>query len=118
MLSLMLLATVIFSSTSCAPVLAEFKETRSMMGTFVTITIYASDEVSAKLAMNTALSRIEYIEARASNFDETAEAWRLNQDGSLDNPSPELWQLISLSLDYGQMTDGYFDITVQPLLDL
>ncbi len=118
MLGLMLLATVIFSSTSCAPGLAEFRETRSMMGTFVTITVYAADEVSAELAMGAAFSRIEYIEAKASIFDEAAEAWRLNQDGYLDNPSGELRQLISLSLNYGQITDGYFDITVQPLLDL
>jgi thiamine biosynthesis lipoprotein len=89
-----------------------------MMGTFVTITFFAPDGLSAEPAMDAAFSRIEHIEARASNFDETAEAWRLNQNGYLNNPSPELWQLVSLSLDYGRMTDGYFDITVQPLLDL
>ena len=117
-IGLLLLMALMLSSAGCTKTLTEFEQTRSLMGTFITITIYAPDEASAQQALDAAFSRIEHIETKASIFDETAEAFQLNRDGSLDNPSQELWQLVSLSLDYSQITDGYFDITVQPLLDL
>jgi thiamine biosynthesis lipoprotein len=54
----------------------------------------------------------------ASIFDEQAEAFRLNRDGYLDKPSDELVELVRMSLYYSELTDGSFDITCQPLLDL
>ncbi len=98
--------------------LSKFEESRSLMGTFATITVYAPDEETGKGAINAAFARIEDIESKASIFDDTAEAYQLNRDGYLDNPSNELFQLITMSRDYSQVTNRYFDITVQPLLDL
>jgi thiamine biosynthesis lipoprotein len=54
----------------------------------------------------------------ASIFDPKAEAYKLNQNGFYDHPSPDLVALIRLSLEYNKLTNGAFDITVQPLLDL
>jgi thiamine biosynthesis lipoprotein len=115
--SLAIIASVL-SLTSCKKNLKMYEESRSLMGTFATITVYASDEESGIDAINAAFARIEDIESKASIFDEQAEAFQLNQDGYLDNPSDDLLELITMSLDYSQITDGYFDITVQPLLDL
>ncbi|MFC1952243.1 FAD:protein FMN transferase [Chloroflexota bacterium] len=94
-----------------------FEETRPMMDTYVRIVVY-SDEPTAKTAISTAFDRIEEVINIASTFDENAEAFKLNQDGYITDSSPELLNLISLSLDYYNLTDGAFDITVQPLLDL
>jgi thiamine biosynthesis lipoprotein len=88
------------------------------MDTFVTITVFDTDDKSAADAITAAFNRIEEIESRASVFDETAEAFRLNRDGYLDNPSIDLLKLIMMSSDYFSLTDGYFDITVQPLMEL
>jgi len=104
--------------TSCTKNLKMYEETRSLMGTFATITVYSSDEETGREAISDAFTRIEDIESKASIFDEQAEAFHLNRDGYLNNPSDDLFKLITMSLDYSQITEGYFDITVQPLLDL
>ena len=61
---------------------------------------------------------MEQIEKEASIFDEDSEAFKFNQDGYLERPSADLWELITMSLQYNQITDGCFDVTVQPLLEL
>ena len=115
---LLILLTVALGATSCArKPLMKFEETRDMMGTFVTITVY-SDEETAEEAISAAFARIEEIERVASIFDEQSQAFQLNRDGHLDAASDDLLLLLTMSLDYSQMTDGCFDITIQPLLDL
>ena len=115
---LLILLAMALGGISCATKpLTKFEETRSLMDTFVTVTVY-SDEDTAKEAINAAFSRMEEIEREASIFDEESEAFQLNQDGYLEAPSDDLVKLLTMSVDYSQITNGYFDITVQPLLDL
>jgi len=97
--------------------LAKFSETRDLMDTIVTITVY-DDEETHQETLDAAFQRMEEIEEIASSWNESAEAYTLNLDGELDGPSDELLDIIELSIDYYEMTDGAFDITVQPLLDL
>ena len=116
---LAIILTVALGCTSCtAKPLSKFEQTRSMMDTFVTITMYSEEEETADTAIKAAFARMEEIESKASIFDEQSEAFQLNRDGYLDTPSSELLELLTMSRDYSEMTDGYFDITVQPLLDL
>jgi len=116
-------STVMFGAISCTGItpdeeLTKFEETRTLMDTFVAVTVYTSSEENAEEAISTAFARMEGIEREASIFDEKSEAFRLNRDGYLEAPSEDFRQMITLSLDYAQITDGYFDITIQPLLDL
>lgn len=115
---LLILLIVLLGTTSCAPKpLTKLEETRDMMDTFVTITVY-SDEKTGEEAISAAFARMEEIERIASIFDEQAEAFQLNRDGHLDAACDDLLKLLTMSRDYSQLTDGCFDITVQPLLDL
>ena len=114
---LILLIVLLMSITCTGELPVRFEETRSLMGTYVTVVVY-SDEKTAEEAISAAFARMEEIEKIASIFDEESEAFRLNQDGYLDTPSSELLELISMSLDYSELTGGSFDITCQPLLDL
>ena len=98
--------------------LNKYEETCTLMDTFVTITVYTTDEDKAQEAIDDAFLRMEEIENRASIFEEGTEATRLNREGMLKSPSEDFRKLIELSLEYSQGTDGYFDITVQPLLEL
>jgi thiamine biosynthesis lipoprotein len=117
--SVLILIIATLSATSCTtPLLSKFEDTRSMMDTFVTITVYAPDEEKAESVIGAAFDRIEEIESVASIFDEEAQAFQLNRDGYLEAPSEDLRQLITKSLEYNKLTDGAFDITVQPLLEL
>jgi len=93
------------------------ERTKIMMGTFVTIIVY--DELEkAEDAIAAAFERIRDVSDAASTFDEDAEAYRLNRDGVLRNPSDYLYQIINNSKKYHGITNGSFDITIQPLLDL
>jgi len=113
---LLTLLIVLLISVSCtAPM--KFEETRDLMGTYVKVVIYA-DEGIAEEAINVAFARMEEIERIATTWDSEGEAFKLNQNGYSDTPSDELLELINLSLYYSELTDGSFDITIQPLLDL
>jgi thiamine biosynthesis lipoprotein len=115
---LLMLLIVFLGTASCTTKpLMKFEDTRDMMDTFVTITVY-SDEKTAEEAISAAFARMEEIERIASIFDEQSEAFQLNRDGYVDAASDDLLQLLTMSRDYSQMTDGCFDITIQPLLDL
>jgi len=116
--SLLLLLVVLLMSVTCAEELpTRFEETRSLMDTYVKIVVYSDEEI-AEEAINAAFARMEEIERIATTWDSEGEAFKLNRDGHLDTPSDELLELINLSLHYSELTDGSFDITCQPLLDL
>ena len=91
---------------------------REMMDTWVSITVFDSDETHAQTAIDAAFSRMEEIVAIASSFDPSAEVARLNATGRLDSPSPELMDIIEKALELFAISHGTFDITIEPLLNL
>ncbi len=98
--------------------LQKFQENREMMGTFVSITVYAAEEDFALEAIDSAFGKIKKIEEIASIYSEESEVSFLNKNGYIDNPSAELYELITESKNYTEVTGGAFDITVQPILEL
>ena len=93
------------------------ERTKIMMGTFVTIIVY--DELEkAEDAIAAAFERIQEVSDAASTYDEDAEAYRLNRHGVIRNPSDYLYEIMNSSIKYNNITNGSFDITIQPLLDL
>lgn len=100
------------------PPMLFFQDRREMMDTWVTITVYDRNPNVAEAAIATAFARMEAVERVASIYDSQAEAFRLNETARSDDPSPELWELVEVSKDYYTLTDGTFDITVEPLLNL
>jgi thiamine biosynthesis lipoprotein len=61
------------------------------------------------------LRRLERI---FSLYRTDSEIARLNRDGRLDAPSPEMLEVLALSAAVHRATDGLFDPTVQPLFEL
>jgi len=100
------------------PPMTPFQDRREMMDTWVTITVYDRSPKKAEAAMDAAFSRMAQVDHEASIFDPQAEAYRLNEQGRLDNPSNDLWEIITAAISDYSITDGTFDITVEPLLDL
>ncbi len=95
-----------------------YSETKEMMDTYVTITIYHNDENEAMDSIDAAFDEIKRIENIASIYNNSTEAYKLNQDKRIDNPPPELLELVQLSIHYWNITNGSFDITINPLLNL
>ncbi|MBN2239930.1 MAG: FAD:protein FMN transferase [Dehalococcoidales bacterium] len=98
--------------------LYRYEQTRDMMDTYIRIVVYAEDVKSGNEALSAAFSRMEEIELTATSWDAAGEAYKLNETGYLENASPELIEMLELSIEYNKITNGCFDITVQPLLDL
>ncbi len=114
---LILLIVLLVSITCTGELPVRFEETHDLMGTYVTVIVY-SGEKTAEKAISAAFARMEEIDRIATTWDSEGEAFKLNQTGYSDTPSDELLELINMSLDHSELTDGSFDITVQPLLDL
>ena len=83
--AVLILLVGLLGATSCISMpVRKFEDTRSMMDTFVTITVYSNDEKKAEEAIDVAYERIEQIEKEASIFDEDSESFILNRYGTLD----------------------------------
>ncbi|MFC1905581.1 FAD:protein FMN transferase [Chloroflexota bacterium] len=92
--------------------------TKNMMDTVIRVTVFADDRTRAETAVAAVFARMQQVSDAASIFDCNAEAFRLNHDGFIDNPSADLFKLFQASLDYNRISKGYFDITIQPLLEI
>jgi len=87
------------------------RESRFLMGTIVEVT--SSDARAAGIAFDE-ISRLENI---LSKYKEYSDVSKLNRDGKLV-VGPETIDIIKKAKEFCQATDGAFDITVAPLLDI
>jgi len=88
------------------------------MGTFVSIIVYAESEEAGNMAIDAAYSRIDAIEEIATRFNNASELMILNDRSSLSGASEELYEMFEMAIEFGNLTDGAFDVTVMPLIDL
>ncbi len=88
------------------------------MGTFVTITVYHEDQELAQQAINEAYNEIIRIDSLLSSYKENSEVSFLNKDKYINSPSKDLLINLEKSNYYSEISQGSFDITVQPILDL
>jgi len=95
-----------------------FEARREMMDTWLSMVVYDTDPDRAAGAMDAAFSRMDQVVSIASTHDPAAEAARLNADGELRSPSPELVELITSSQHFYRVSGGTFDIAIEPLLAL
>jgi thiamine biosynthesis lipoprotein len=98
----------------------EFKVSRTKlaMGTYVSMTAIHSSRDQAENAIGLAFEEIEHLAALLSRYESSSPVSALNGDGVLKGAPPEVVAMVARSLDYHQQTNGAFDITVQPLVDL
>jgi thiamine biosynthesis lipoprotein len=82
-----------------------------MMGTFVEVV--SADKQAAPLVF----AEIKRIEALLSKYDPQSEISRLNKEGKL-KASPQTWYILEKSWEFWVASDGAFDVTVGPLVDL
>jgi thiamine biosynthesis lipoprotein len=97
-----------------------YKVSKSMlgMGTIVSITVLNPSKDQAEEAIAIAFEEIERLSKLMSRFDASTPVAQLNRDGFLKEVPPELFFVIKRSMYYHQISNGLFDITVKPLLDL
>jgi thiamine biosynthesis lipoprotein len=86
-----------------------------VLGAASELTLWHWDEALARRAILKVRHEIERYERIFSLYRDDSAIVRLNRDGALVRPSPELVEVIDASQGLGVLSNGAFDITVQPL---
>jgi thiamine biosynthesis lipoprotein len=97
----------------------EARRSINALGTTVTITVEDdSSPARAEAGIADAFTRIRELEAELTRFQSSSQVYRLNQLGRVEAPTPELVEALLKARYFSDRTDGAFDITVKPALDL
>ncbi len=116
------------ASTGLAPLTAEavrfnrkqvkVSKTRLAMGTVVSMTLLHPSRDRAEEAMGRAFNEIDRLTGLMSRFDDATAVAQLNKEGFLKDIPPEVARVIEKALVYHRVSEGAFDITVKPVVDL
>lgn len=93
-------------------------KTRLAMGTFVSMTLLHPSQARAEEAMERAFEEITRLSGLMNRFDPSSAVAFINQEGRARDLPPEVVCVVSDSLRYHGLTQGAFDITVKPVVDL
>jgi len=93
-------------------------ETRLLMGTIINLVIISENRESASTAIEACFNSMSELESVLSRFQPESQVSKLNRSGMLAEAHPALLGLVTQSLELSQLSDGAFDITVRPLLNL
>jgi FAD:protein FMN transferase len=117
---MLLIAVFLLTGTSINADLSfeRVQRTEELMDTYFTITVYSDTPETAEKAITAAFNEINKIESELSVYKNDSELARLNKEKTLESPSKDLMINIKRSLYYSNLSEGAFDITVQPILDL
>ena len=116
----------VFAVTVCAAFAADaplprFVFEKAEMGLPFRITLFAPDEATAKAASVAAFARIEELNGVLSDYDDESEISRLSRtsgSGKVVPLSDDLWCVLERGQMMSAKTDGAFDVTVGPLVNL
>lgn len=89
-----------------------------VMGTLAEIALWHDDPAVADRTIREVRAEVGRLNGIFNLFDRDSEISRLNRDGFLDHPAWELREVLTAGRRFSELSDGAFDITVQPLWDL
>ena len=95
-----------------------YTSTRSIMDTTVTVTVLGSNEIKAHDSIDKAFGRIEYVDGLMNTYDNNSELSLLNRQGYITDTNPDLIYVVDRSRYYSETSQGAFDVSILPLLDL
>ncbi len=91
---------------------------RLAMATFVNITVFHPSKDQAQEAIDKSFQEMNHLIDILSVHDPATPVSHLNHTGTLRDVPPELAEVVGASYHVHRRTDGAFDVTVKPLLDL
>ena len=100
--------------------LREVREVHYQMGTFLEIKLWHSENGTARRLIREAVGEVHRLEEILSNFDPESDLSHFNELAGTGKSylQPDLYRLLKTALEFSARTDGYFDITVGPLVEL
>ena len=95
-----------------------FKKAALSMGTVFETTIYAPDKYIAEKTFNDVFQEINRLDYLMSNYKKESVLSELNNNASAGpvDCNKELSNIIEQSIQYSEITEGAFDITIGPLM--
>jgi thiamine biosynthesis lipoprotein len=93
---------------------------RMVMGTFARIVVIAKDSDAAGKCIENAFTQINKVDDLMSDYKSDSEISRVNRDGfeKAVQLSQSTYEVLQRSIEFSELTDGAFDITVGPLVEL
>lgn len=119
-LVILLIGTVASGGCSHEPRLQRFHYAQIKMGVQVGLAVYAPDQPTAETACRAAFQRVEALENLMSDYRKDSELLRLGAraGGPAVQVSPELFFVLQKAQTLSRQTDGAFDVTVGPEIQL
>ena len=110
----------VFSPILCAQTLPPVYKKRYVMGTVFEVVVYGLPADHASAAIDKALDEAVRLDHVMSNYKTDSDLSRMNRTAHFQTTEipPDLYRVIEESLPYSQLSDGRFDISVGPLVDL
>ena len=106
---------------ACAAELRRLAFEKAEMGLPFRVTLYAEDEAAAKAAADAAFERVAVLNSILSDYDPDSEISRLSRTAGQGKAVPvsgDLWRVLERGQAMAARTDGAFDVTVGPLVNL
>ena len=94
---------------------------KAEMGLPFRVSLYALDQSTAAAAADAAFARIAVLNGILSDYDPDSELSRLSRtsgQGKAVPVSTVLWKVLARAQEFAERTDGAFDITVGPLVNV
>lgn len=108
----------LFTAASCSTELKPVKNSRFLLDTVVEITLYEKESIARKIS-DELFSEIDNSERKYSRHISGSEIARVNENpGKPVKVSEDTIDMIEKSLKFSSLSDGLFDVTVGPLVDL
>jgi thiamine biosynthesis lipoprotein len=93
-------------------------KTRMGMGTFVSMTAMHPSKIQAEEVIGIAFEEMDRLTRLLDRYRSDSPVGVLNKEGRLLDVPPEVAKVMARSLYFHELSQGAFDITVQPLVDL
>ncbi len=109
-------ARLLLTIALSVPLLAHaewYSDKRAIMGTAVSVELWADDEASAAAAIEAVMQEMVHIDQSMSPYIETSELALINREAARRpvKISAEMFYLLKTALHYSQISDGAFDIS-------
>lgn len=98
-----------------------FEYSHRQMGTLFRIVLYAADSSKASAAAKAAFARVDFLNDILSDYKQDSELSLLSATAGTQQKvqvSTDLWQVLKKSIEMSVKTNGAFDITVGPFVQL
>ena len=96
-----------------------YETTVNAMGTTISFRIEDEiDSAAASLAVSKAAQEVRRLETLLTRFPGGSDVYTLNQTGVLQSPSSDVLAVMRESIKGSELSEGSFDVTVKPVLDM